>query len=177
MTSDNSVAPRIPRDQWRDHPHFQTQALLLGSHDNFRRISRVLCDEAEGGDAAALGRLYRRWISAMRSHESYEEHKLYPYLAHRFGLSFATATEGHRLLHTRDREVRDAIENATEAGFDSSMGGALRAAFQAHDDALGDHLRLEEDLVIPLLLELPPAEFLSYYTQPIEHLLASTQAQ
>jgi hypothetical protein len=45
----NAVAvavPNIPREDWTAHPRFRTQALLLGSHANFRRVSRYLVDQA-----------------------------------------------------------------------------------------------------------------------------------
>jgi hypothetical protein len=34
---------------------------------------------------------------------------------------------------------------------------------RAHDEAFVDHLKLEEDMVIPLLLALTPREFQRYY--------------
>ena len=45
----NAVAvavPNIPREDWTAHPRFRTQALLVGSHANFRRVSRYLVDPA-----------------------------------------------------------------------------------------------------------------------------------
>ena len=32
----------LAREQWPTHPRFPGQVLLLGSHENFRRISRAL---------------------------------------------------------------------------------------------------------------------------------------
>lgn len=40
--------PTLSRAEWRDHPHFPSQVLLLGSHANFRRINRYLVDEVRG---------------------------------------------------------------------------------------------------------------------------------
>lgn len=167
----------IPRQQWEQHPHFNTQTLLLGSHDNFRQINALLiqwCDE--GVDASRIGGLYVRWISAMRSHESYEEHKLYRYLSHRWGVDFAVATAGHQALHDADHDVRAALVAAMRAEHDQPEPAitpppSLRAALEHHDRVLCDHLLLEEDMVIPLLLELSPTEFQRYASSPIEQLV------
>lgn len=143
---------RIKREDWVDHENYPGQVLLLGSHQNFRRISRFLVDRARKvGYEADIESLYRRWKSAMRGHEYYEENKLYPYLARRWGVSFDDAQAGHEALRARDREVLEAFIDASSA--------ALVDALQRHDDVLIEHLRYEEDLVIPLLLELPCEEF------------------
>lgn len=164
--------PRIPRDQWLAHPHFPSQVLLLGSHENFRRLNRHLIDEAEqpGSSLDPLRQLYTRWISAMRSHEGYEERKLYPYLARRWGVSFDAATAGHRALHDADHVVLDAFVAASRDAT-AAARAAVVAALTHHDLVLGAHLELEEDLVIPLLLELSPAEFENYTRSSIASLL------
>ena len=149
--------PTIPREQWTAHPRYPDQVLLLGSHANFRRISRYLIQAAEAGEAiGGIASLYRRWIAGMRSHEAYEERKLYPYLARRWGLSFAAARAGHELLHRRHDEVIKALSQ----GY--TTDGRLGAALRSHDVALDKHLELEEDLVIPGLLALAPEEFRAY---------------
>ena len=159
----------LPRDQWTRHPHYPRQTLLLNSHESFRRTSRVLLRRAEGGsDAAAIGWVFRAWKAAMRSHEGYEEHKLYPYLERRWGLSMATAEEGHRKLAELDAAVRGAV-TAIPTGGDATP--ALADALRAHDEALVAHLALEEALVIPALLALEPAEFEDYSMSDIRGLL------
>ena len=90
----NAVAvavPNIPREDWTTHPRFRTQALLLGSHANFRRVSRYLVDQAAREEFVGLHSLFDRWIAAMRSHEAYEERKLYPYLEYRWRVSLNDA--------------------------------------------------------------------------------------
>ena len=52
------------------------------------------------------------------------------------------------------------------------MPARLIGALEAHDATLCAHLRIEEDLVIPLLLELKPKEFDDYYNLPVEVLMA-----
>ena len=146
--------PQVPRKQWTTHPNFPAHVLLLGSHGNFRRVSRVLVEEAKRGtDPRPLETLYRRWIGGMRSHEAYEEYKLYPYLEKRWGVSFDEASAGHARLHELHGAVLAGFETADEPP------EALHLALKAHDAALVEHLRLEEDIVIPLLLSLEPREF------------------
>ena len=152
--SDQNKLPDIPREQWHQHPNFPNQVLLLGSHRNFRSISSILVQGAQAGESVPVLRsLYERWIGAMRSHEAYEERKLYPYLSQRWGVSFAPSTKGHEELH----DAHDAVIEA----FDSGIG--VIDALQRHDRVLREHLEIEEDQVIPLLLELTAEEFTSYY--------------
>ncbi len=163
--------PTVKREDWPKHPRFPAQALLLGSHANFRRISRQLIDAAKSGESLErIGAYYAAWIAAMRSHEAYEEHKAYPYLAKRWGVSFADATEGHHELHRRDRAVREAFLLRDERAPDARED--IVSTLEAHDVALHDHLDLEEEQVIPLLLELSPDEFRRYSYSPIDTLLA-----
>lgn len=54
------VLPQIPREDWQSHPRFRTQALLLGSHANFRRVSRFLIDHAAHEN---------RVLHALRAHD------------------------------------------------------------------------------------------------------------
>lgn len=156
------MLPQLPRAQWESHPNFPRQTLLLGSHINFRRISRYIIDHVSASTVSELRRLYRRWMMAMRGHEAYEERKLYPFLERRWGLSFADALEGHEELHRREERVF--------AGFDGCLRdpsaanlAQLRVILTAYDKTLHEHLELEEDLVIPALLALSRAEFDVYY--------------
>jgi hypothetical protein len=160
--------PRLPRSEWPTHPHFPRQTLLLGGHESFRRTSRVLIDQAVSGRSPdALGWLFRAWKAAMHSHERYEEHKLYPYLEARWDLSMAPARVGHDQLAERERDVFAAL--------DGSDASAIEAAFRAHDAVLCPHLDLEEELVIPALLALSPAEFEDYIHSDIRGLLQRIQ--
>jgi len=161
----------LPRDQWTQHPHYPQQTLLLNSHESFRRTSRVLLRRAEdGSDAQAIGWIFRAWKASMRSHEGYEEHKLYPYLERRWGISTASAEEGHRQLAELDAAVRGAVT----AG---DATPALADALRAHDEVLVAHLALEESLVIPALLALEPAEFEDYSMSDIRGLLQRLDAR
>ena len=145
--------PIVARDQWSSHPNYPDQVLLLGSHKNFRRISSVLIEAARNKEPlASIKNLYHRWISAMRSHEAYEEQKLYPYLSQRWGVSFEASETGHDELHVAHDKVLSAF----------STGLGVLEALKHHDEVLCAHLVIEEDQVIPLLLSLTPAEFKAY---------------
>lgn len=156
----------IPRERWAEHPRFATQTLLLGSHASFRRISEALLaaspathepasGDLVGASLAARQRMFDQWQWSMRSHEHYEEQKLYPFLRHRFGVTTAQLEAGHEDLHAIERELRAAADAGDETGWAAEM--------ERYDHALDQHLGAEEDLVIPCLLALSPAEFRAYY--------------
>ncbi len=149
----------IPRDQWEAHPNFPEHALLLGSHESFRQISRHLRQHPLQKGAAWL---YRHWKAAMANHERYEEEKLYPYLEARWGVSMDRALAGHKALHNADLRVRAYLE---------APGPALEDALTNHDEVLKEHLALEEEMVIPLLLQLSRQEFDTYYHSGLRALL------
>lgn len=155
------MLPELPRERWAEHPHFPRQTLLLGSHENFRRISRHLVDQVRAGaPLGPLSVLFQRWVAAMRSHEAYEEFKLYPFLEQRWDVSFAEGRRGHEALHAADRSVRRALYASDDEASDRSR---LVEALEHHDRLLDEHLRHEESLVIPGLLGLSPSEFDAYY--------------
>ena len=111
MNAVGVAVPKIPREDWTAHPRFRTQALLLGSHANFRKVSRYLVDQASRERFVGLHSLFDRWIAAMRSHEAYEERKLYPYLEYRWGVSLDEARTGHGELHARADDVVEAFRS------------------------------------------------------------------
>jgi len=173
------AVPKIPREDWTAHPRFRSQALLLGSHANFRRVSSFLVDRAASEKFVGLHSLFDRWIAAMRSHEAYEERKLYPYLEYRWQVSLDEARTGHSELHARADEVAEAFRSLArpadpadpaDSTPDPPDNPVLRA-LQAHDRTLSAHLDVEEEAVIPLLLALDPEEFDRYYRSPLSTLI------
>jgi hypothetical protein len=107
--------------------------------------------------------LFRRWKRAMKNHEGYEEHKLYPYLQAKYGVSMAILELQHRSLGLAEDKVIAADRD----------GDALQFAhaLKKHDEVLVPHLAQEEDMVIPLLLTLKPREFERYSNGHIAGLL------
>ena len=148
----------------------RSNPLLLGSHDGFRRLSRWLADtavdQASGASWRQVARsLFRRWQGAMQGgHEPYEEHKLYPYLRARFGVS----TDALEAEHAQLNALAETVDEALERGSDTAVATSLAA----YDAALHAHLEAEEDLVIPLLLALSPEEFQRLVTLRLPELLA-----
>lgn len=167
---------QVPRERWAEHQRFPSQALLLGSHQNFRRLSKALVGasrqpaegEFAGASLAARQRLFEQWQRSMRSHEHYEERKLYPFLRHRFCVKTLALEEGHEALHAIERELGRLADAADDSGWATAM--------TRYDVVLHEHLRDEEDLVIPCLLALEPREFIAYYNGSLPELLASTPA-
>lgn len=167
---------KLPRSKWREHPRFPDQVLLVNSHEGFRSVSRRLIALAQPASRAGhdtwradIRWSFRSWHGAMGSHEAYEEHKLYPYLARRYRVSLAHLEADHAALH----ELRDDVYAALDKGTDDDV---LRALERYHEELLA-HLEREEAAVIPLLLELTPEEFRRYYhAYSVDELLAELPA-
>lgn len=157
----------IPRERWAEHPHYPSQVLLLGSHQSFRRVSKALV--ANPPPSLDSGQqVFEQWQRSMRSHERYEEHKLYPFLRHRFGVKTAALERGHEALHALGADLGKSFRAGDEASWRATMG--------RYDVVLHEHLRDEEDLVIPCLLALSPREFSAYYHGLASTLLSETPA-
>jgi hypothetical protein len=105
----------------------------------------------------------------MKSHEGYEEGKLYPYLSAKYGVSLAILELHHKSLGLAEDRVYDA----------ERAGDALQFAhaLKKHDEVLVPHLHQEEDLVIPLLLALTPREFERYSNGHLAGLLRELAAE
>jgi hypothetical protein len=169
--AERGALPQIPRAEWEAHKNFRTQTLLLGSHANFREVSAFLIKQSEenlkndpgGAPSLSLLHLFERWKRAMKSHERYEERKLYPFLVERFGLKPEELEQEHATLGKADARVRHAFEQPNDfwESNDERNAGAVEAlrALMHHDQILRDHLEHEEDLVIPCLLTLSADEF------------------
>lgn len=159
-------ALHIDREDWESHPHFPEQSLLLQAHASFRRKGVELIRRAEDGSLReGIAWLFRVWKGAMHAHEYYEEHKLYPYIEARWGYSMQSASDGHEELAEREHAVFEALNSATD------NRQILTRALREHQDVLCRHLDLEEELVLPALLELDPDEFEDYLHSDIRGLL------
>ncbi len=109
-----------------------------------------------------LSALFGDWMSAMRSHERYEERRLYPLLVEHFGVDLGHLEEHHRSLHgVADAVLAAALAARLGALEPGATPGwpALEDALRSHERALEAHLIAEENVVIPLLLELPATVF------------------
>lgn len=176
--------PTLLRAEWPAHPRYPAQTLLLESHSAFRKTSGWLIDrvrslETQAVDARKRARWVNRvrgdfewWMAGMRGHERYEEGKLYPYLANRFGASFAHLEAGHAVLH----RYADAVSTAAREHYAGARAlGAVIDALREHQDILLEHLAEEEELVIPMLLALSPDEFAHFMATPAAALLPNAR--
>ena len=85
----------IPRSEWQSHLNISAASASAWLP---RKLS---ASQSRASQENHFGRLHcglrsfsnLRWISAMRSHESYEEGKLYPFLEMRWGVSMNPAAE------------------------------------------------------------------------------------
>lgn len=169
-------APLLAREHWPAHPRFPQQTLLLDAHEAFRKRAVWILDRVVAIAPAGTAALNRRqrwrlrmaddfawWMKGMRGHERYEERRLYPYLARRYGYSFAGLEAAHRALHERERAVIEAFAALLPGAPDEGeRHAALLATLRAYEDALHVHLAAEEDLIIPMLLALEPSEFTAF---------------
>lgn len=165
-----------PRPRWPEHPRWPRQALLLDSHEAFRGWSRWILERVRVLDPADDQRVAHRrrklprhrtdfdwWMRGMGGHERYEERKLYPFLARRWGVAFDDLVVGHEALNAAKRRVFAAFDTLVAGEPDEAVNHeALVDALEEHQRVLLAHLELEEDRVIPLLLELEPREFDDY---------------
>ena len=83
----------------------------------------------------------------------------------------AALVAGHEALAAAKAEVFDAFVGLLEREGGDDERARLRVALARFEQVLGEHLDLEEQTVIPLLLELAPREFADYYLLPISTLL------
>ena len=157
MMANLALAP----SEWEAHENYPQNTLLLSSHRSFRATSAILLQKAQrGSERTSVIATFRWWKSAMRSHEHYEEGKLYPFLEHRWGLRCDPLTAGHEVL-----------AEAAIAVLRARTPDDLVNALSHHHDVLLSHLDLEERLVIPALLALSREEFLFYYNSSLKRLL------
>jgi hypothetical protein len=143
------------RAAWEKHPHFGGPAsTLLAIHDQFRAASRRLREALAQRDDIDLrwaGMMFRPLATTLHHHHHAEELMLFPYVERRTGRAPSELVTDHASL----TDAIAALERSLVAGADLATARAAAATF---DDVLGAHLSREESLVIPVLLELPPAE-------------------
>jgi hypothetical protein len=166
---------RHPRPTWTERRAADV-LFWLEIHDHFRRdcvdLERMACDYREGHRTAAeiavvAGPPLRALVAALHGHHQIEDHHYFPVFrtaAPRLATGFDLLAKDHLEL-ARDisataaalRELRTAVGRAGPA-IDASATAALAARHYAAAASrlslrLCRHLRDEEDLVVPLLLE------------------------
>jgi iron-sulfur cluster repair protein YtfE (RIC family) len=143
------------RAAWRHHPHAGgPAAMLLAIHDQFRVAAerlRFLAAKSPQPDRGWLARGFEPLARTLHHHHHAEEAMLFPFVAERAGVAPDRLVDDHRAL-TRAIEVVE--ESLSRHGREEPPLPAIEAL----EHMLITHLDREERLVVPLLLELAPAE-------------------
>ncbi len=141
------------RAAWRENPNVAGPAsMLLYIHDHFRAAgSRLRSLVTAGADFATVAREFRPLAEVLHLHHHAEEATLFPAVLRATGV----APEQLVLDHA---ELTRAIA-AVEASLTSTASpAAIAEAVTTFDDVLTAHLEREEQLVVPVLLAMTPAE-------------------
>ena len=164
---------RYPREAWTGHTNLGEMARFwLSRHDMFREIAGAL-EQATAAFRAgtASAEDLRAWfpprlqffLQQLNAHHQIEDHHFFPV----FQAAEARLARGFDVLEADHRVIHEAIVRSVEAAntfirapAEAAAADALRRAgesYAAAGDALTDklsrHLRDEEDLIIPLILD------------------------
>jgi hypothetical protein len=142
------------RTRWLAHPHAAGPAgTLLSIHDQFHeaagRLAFLLAREI-GPDLGFVARAFRPLAQTLHHHHHAEETMLFPLIERQTTIAPAQLISDHEELTRAIDEVE-----ASLAGTDKPRATAAVATFAA---VLVTHLDREEELVIPVLLSMTPAE-------------------
>jgi iron-sulfur cluster repair protein YtfE (RIC family) len=141
------------RATWKEHPNAAGPAsMLLFIHDHFRATSERLRSLVAGGaDATTLAREFRPLAEVLHHHHHAEELMLFPAILRATGVAPERLVEDHV-------ELMGAIDDVNASFTRTSTRERIEAALARFDDVLRAHLDREEELVVPVLLAMTPAE-------------------
>ncbi len=134
---------------WRAHPNADGPAsMMLAIHDQFRAASHHLMHLASARTLAPIERLFSQLAHVLHHHHHAEEAMVFPLVLRRTGI----APDQLQADHDEMTAAIAAVERALER--DERVAEAI-----AHfHEILVTHLDREEQLVIPIFLQLPPRE-------------------
>jgi iron-sulfur cluster repair protein YtfE (RIC family) len=137
---------------WREHPNADGPALMLLSiHDQFRAASTHLVRlVAEDQSPAVFRRVFSRLAHVLHAHHHAEEAMVFPLIRRRTGV----APEQLQADHDELTAAIEAVETSLGAQDSARVGEAIKR----FDEILVAHLDREEELVIPVFLQLQPHE-------------------
>jgi iron-sulfur cluster repair protein YtfE (RIC family) len=164
------LADRYPRDVWTGHANLGEMAKFwLQRHDMFREIAAALEHAAAAfREGTAGAQDFRAWfpprlqffLQQLHAHHQVEDLHFFPLFQAaeaRLARGFTVLEADHRVIH---EAIVGAVETANAFLATSPDADGLRRAgdrYAAAGDALTDklkrHLRDEEDLIIPLILD------------------------
>lgn len=135
---------------WRAHPNAAgPAAMMLAIHDQFRAVSHRLVQlVAQGQGGGAIGRVFSPLAQVLHHHHHAEEAMVFPLVHRRTGVA-------PEQLQTDHDEMTAAIETVESALRD---GARVAESITKFHEILITHLDREEELVIPILLQLPPEQ-------------------
>ena len=137
---------------WREHPNAAGPALMLLSiHDQFRAASNHLVHlVADDQGLAAIWRVFSRLAQVLHNHHHAEEAMVFPLIRRRTGV----APEQLQADHDELTAAIEAVETSLGAEGSARVGEAITR----FHEILVAHLDREEELVIPVFLQLQPHE-------------------
>ncbi|MBX3232171.1 MAG: NUDIX domain-containing protein [Labilithrix sp.] len=149
------VLGRARRTRWRAQGALEGPAgMLLTLHDHFRVATerlRFMFEREPDVPLGWVGRAFAPIAEMLHHHHHAEEQMLFPFVERRTG----SAPEKLVLDHGELTAAIDAVNDALRPETAREDAAAALARFE---DVLVDHLDREEGLVVPVLLELAPAE-------------------
>lgn len=165
--------PLSHRTPWLSHPRFESQALIVASHDDFLRAGEAFSARLatlQRGDGLSLRARKRQvdklpegfsaWRWSMGCHERFEEERLYPQLLRRLGVSCQHLADEHESLAASARLCEESLSAiAIDAHESFAVAGEQLRRYR---EALAQHLRVEEELIVPRLLELSETDFVGF---------------
>jgi iron-sulfur cluster repair protein YtfE (RIC family) len=147
---------RYPREVWTGHANLGSMAQFwLQRHDMFREISAALGQAATAfRDGSASPHDFRAWVAPrlqfllqqLHAHHQVEDFHYFPV----FQAAEARLARGFTVLESDHRVIHAAIAGAVETA-NAFLGASADA--DALLAKLARHLRDEEDLIIPLILD------------------------
>jgi len=160
-----------PRESWPDHPRLgEVARFWLARHEMFRKLEGIVRHGLETRidrlDDPPRDKLWLRrhlgfTLQQLDEHHAVEDHHYFPLFRRaepRLGRGFALLDKDHDDLHRTLETLAERTQAVlTRADDDApalkSALGRLNEAHEALARLLHGHLRDEEDLIIPLILE------------------------
>ena len=157
---------RHPRNRWREDPNYgPLTEFWLEKHLGFRRMLDMLTERTQGAldgsvdpaeHAAVLSRIGGMFLQHMHGHHSIEDEVYFPKMvraAPKLERGFDILDRDHLRLH-EELDLFAAEANAVLQGGGRDALGTLEGGLGRLGGFLDRHLTDEEDLIVPVILEV-----------------------
>ena len=159
-----------PREAWDQHPNFKEATRnWLGAHQMFRRLSKVVRQDAEQfldsrrdpqDYAARLAYLGNALVGNLHGHHGWEDHSYFPELSAadpRFDAGLEILEQDHQVLDQILHDFTDAANETIQLiGAQDKVAhdraGQVHEQAQAIEQLLSRHLVDEEELAVPIII-------------------------